>query len=337
MKPTSFAVARALAVCALIAALAAFALAQDKDKNKAPQISKGEQEAMMKVQSAADPAAKIKAAEEFIKKYPKSTNRAGVVTHVIGEINNVPDAAQKATLLESAMTVFKEPADADIIAPALLNAYIAANRFDDVFSFADKALARNPNDVATLTQVTIIGANQAKQRNGKFVPQSQQYGAKAIQIIESGNKPAGMTDESWKEYQTRWLPQLYQVTGLLSMMTGSNPEAKTRLEKAATLDANDPVTFYLLGSLLNDDYQKMAEGYQKQAAGPMKDQMLKDAQAKMDEIIEMWAHAIALAQGNAQYQSFADQLRPELEGYYKYRHAGSTKGLDELIAKYKKP
>src|SRR4051794_32777759 len=75
MKPKSFAVARALAVCALIAALAVFALAQDK--NKAPQVSKGEQEAMMKVQSAADPAAKIKAAEEFIKKYPKSTNRAG--------------------------------------------------------------------------------------------------------------------------------------------------------------------------------------------------------------------------------------------------------------------
>jgi hypothetical protein len=95
MKPKSFAVARALAVCALIAALAVFALAQDK--NKAPQVSKGEQEAMMKVQSAADPAAKIKAAEEFIKKYPKSTNRAGVVTHVIGDISNVPDAAQKTT------------------------------------------------------------------------------------------------------------------------------------------------------------------------------------------------------------------------------------------------
>src|SRR5205085_4733788 len=165
--------------------------------------------------------------------------------------------------LEGALVVFKEPADSDILAPALLNAYIAANRFDDVFSFADKALARNPNDVATLTQVTIIGANQAKQRNGKFVPQSQQYGAKAIQIIESGNKPAGMTDESWKEYQTRWLPQLYQVTGLLSLMTGNNADAKTKLDKAASLNANDPFTFYLLGSLINGDYQKMAENYQK--------------------------------------------------------------------------
>ncbi|HJQ25484.1 MAG TPA: hypothetical protein VKA60_16310 [Blastocatellia bacterium] len=334
MKSKSFAVTRALAVCALAVALAAFALAQDK--NKAPQVSKGEQEAMMKVQSAADPQAKLKAAEEFIKKYPKSTNRAGVLSHVAGEINNVTDQAAKITMLEGAVAIFKEPADSDILAPALINAYIAANRFDDVFTFAQTALAKNPNDVATLTQVTIIGANQAKQRNGKYVPQSMQYGAKAIQLIESGNKPAGLTDENWKEYQTRWLPQLYQVTGLMAMMTSNNDDAKAKLEKAATLDANDPVTFYLLGSLLNDEYQKMAEGYQKQSAGPLKEQMLKDAQAKMDEIIEMWAHALALAQGNPQYQSFGDQLRPELEGYYKYRHGNSTKGLDELIAKYKK-
>jgi tetratricopeptide (TPR) repeat protein len=335
MKPTSFAVARALAVCALALALAAIAFAQDKDK--APQVSKAEQDAMTKVQSATGPAAKLKAADEFIKKYPKSANRAGVVTHVIGEINNVSDPAQKITLLESALTTFKDQADADIITPVLLNAYITAKRVDDAFAFADKALAKNPNDLTALTQVTVLGAEQAKQRNPKYVPQAQQYGMRAIQIIESGNKPANMTDESWKDYQTRWLPQLYQVEGLLSLMTGNNADSKTKLEKAVSLNANDPLSFYLLGSLVNDEYQKMAENYQKQTPGPLKDALLKEAQAKMDEIIEVWAHAIALAQGNAQYQSFADQLRPELENYYKFRHNGSTNGLDDLIAKYKKP
>jgi len=334
MKSKSFALTRVLAVCALVLALAAIASAQDK--SKAPQVSKGEQDAITKVQTAADPAAKLKAADEFIKKYPKSTNRAGIVSHVIGEISNVPDPAQKITLLESSLTIFKDPADSDILTPVLLTAYINAKRVDDAFSFADKSLAKNPNDVTTLTQVTMLGAEQAKQRNPKYVPQSQQYGTRAIQVIESGNKPAGMTDESWKEYQTRWLPQLYQVEGLLSLMTGNNADAKAKLDKAASLNASDPFTFYLLGSLLNDGYQKVAENFQKQTPGPLKDALLKEAQAKMDEIIEMWAHAIALAQGNAQYQTFADQLRPELEGYYKFRHGGSTNGLDELIAKYKK-
>ena len=334
MKPTSFAAARALAVCALALALAAIAFAQDKDK--APQVSKGEQDALTKVQSTTDPAAKLKAADEFIKKYPKSTNRAVVVTHVIGEINNVSDPAKKITLLESSLTIFKDQADADIITPVLLNAYITAKRVDDAFTFADKALTKNPNDLTALTQVTILGAEQAKQRNPKYVPQAQQYGGRAIQIIESGNKPANMTDESWKDYQTRWLPQLYQVEGLLAVMTGNNADAKIKLDKAVSLNSNDPLSFYLLGSLLNDEYQKLAENYQKQTPGPLKDALFKEAQAKMDEIIEMWAHAIALAQDNTQYQSFATQLRPELENYYKFRHNGSTNGLDDLIAKYKK-
>jgi tetratricopeptide (TPR) repeat protein len=334
MKSNSYVITRALAVCALAVALALTAWAQDK--GKAPQVSKGEQDALAKVQAAPDPTAKLKAADEFIKKYPKSTNRAGVVSQVIGEISKVPDATQKITLLESALTVFKDPADSDIIAPVLLNAYIAAKRVDDAFAFADKALAKNPNDVTVLTQVTMLGTDQAKQKNAKYVTQSQQYGAKAIQIIESGNKPASMTDESWKEYQTRWLPQLYQVEGLMSLMTGNDADAKTKLEKSASLNGNDPFTFYLLGTVINDDYQKLATDYQKQSPGPMKEKLLKDAMAKMDEVIEVWAHALGLALGDAQYEAFAQQLRPELESYYKYRHNGSTNGLDELIAKYKK-
>lgn len=334
MKSNSYAVTRALAVCALAVAFAAAAWAQDK--GKAPQVSKGEQEAMAKVHTAADPAARLKAADEFIKKYPKSANRAIVVSDVVGEISKVTDPTQKITLLENSLTVFKDPADSDIIAPVLLNAYISAKRVDDAFIFAEKALAKNPNDVTVLTQVTMLGADQAKQRNAKYVTQSQQYGAKAIQIIEAGTKPASMTDEGWKEYQTRWLPQLYQVEGLLSLITGNNADAKTKLEKAASLNGNDPFTFYLLGSLINDDYQKLATDYQKQSPGPVKEKMLKDAQAKMDEIIELWAHALGLAAGDTQYDTFAQQLRPELEGYYKFRHNGSTNGLDELIAKYKK-
>lgn len=332
MKSTSFAI-RALAVCALTLAVAANLCAQDK----APQVSKGEQDALTKVQAAADPAAKLKAAEDFIKKYPKSTQRAGVVTHVVGEISNVSDPAQKITQLESAMTIFKEPADSDILAPVLLNAYINAKRVDDAFGFAEKALAKNPNDVTMLTQVARLSVDQARQGNGKYVPQGQQHGAKAIQVIEAGTKPASMTDASWQEYQTRWLPQLYQWLGMLSLMTGNTADAKAKLEKSASLNATDPFTFYLLGSHLDGEYRKVAENYQKQSPGPLKDAMLKEAQAKMDEVIEMWAHALGLAQGNPQYQTFVEQARPGLEEYYKYRHGGSTKGLDELIAKYKKP
>ena len=348
MKSILFICARVFVVCLLAAALSGVSAAQDKDKDKdkGPQISKGEQEAAGKVQAAPDTATKLKAAGEFIKKYPKSTQRAAVVSTVVDAIIKTPavanaateaaDDAKKIIGLENALTVFKEPADVEIINPILFSAYIKANRVDDAFTFAQKDLASNPNDLTVLTQATMLGTDQAKKQNGKYVPQSQQYGAKAIQIIESGNKPASISDESWKDYQTRWLPQLYQALGLLSLMTQNPTDARAKLEKAAALKGDDPFTYYLLGTLINEEYTKIREDYQKQSPGPLKDSLLRDAQAKIDEVIEMWAHSIALAQGDATYVTFAGQLRPELESYYKSRHAGTTNGLDALITKYKK-
>ena len=87
----------------------------------------------MKVETAPDVATKLKAAGEFVKKYPKSTQRATVVGYVVQEINKTPDAAQKISLLENALTVFKEQSDVDIINPILIDAYINANRLDDAF------------------------------------------------------------------------------------------------------------------------------------------------------------------------------------------------------------
>jgi hypothetical protein len=56
----------------------------------------------------------------------------------------------------------------------------------------------------------------------------------------------------------------------------------------------------------------------------------------MDEVIEMWAQAVGLAEGEALYQQLHDQLIQDLQAYYKYRHGGSTDGLQQLIGKYKK-
>ena len=310
--------------------------AQDKNKDQASQAPKGEQEALLKVQSAPDVSAKLKAAGDFVKKYPKSTQRAAVVGHVMQEINKVPDATQKITLLESSLTVFKEQSDADIITPILLDAYIKAKRLDDAFRAASVAIAKNPNDLVTLTQMSLVGVDEAKRKNPKYLEQSQQYGMKSIELIEAGKKPGNMDDAEWKDYQTRLLPSLYQSMGIISLMGGKKDEAKTRLEKAMALNADDPFTYVLIGSLVNDEYQKFAEQHTAQSAGPLKDQLLNQALAKMDQVIDIYAHAVALSEGSEPSKQLHDQIFDILQDYYKYRHAGSVNGLTELIAKYKK-
>jgi hypothetical protein len=302
-------------------------------------VNEGESKAAMKVQSATDPNAKIQAAAEFIKKYPKSTLRTKVVLHVAGEINKLPTPAEKIPLLENMLTTFKEPADADAIAPILLDAYIRSepSRSDDALRAANSILARNPNDLTTLTQLAIMGVNEAKKGNAKFVQQSQQAGQKAIEVIEAGKKPDNMDDARWNEYQTKWLPQLYQSTALLAMMTGGSENARARLEKAVALNASDPFNYYLLGSLVNDEYQKLAEQHKTLSAGPLKDEVLKQAQAKIDEVIGYYARTVALSEGNPSYQKLHDQVLSDLKQYWSYRHAGSSDGLQQYINQYKKP
>ena len=99
----------------------------------------------------------------------------------------------------------------------------------------------------------------------------------------------------------------------------------------------EPFTYVLLGSLLNDEYQKLAEQHKTMSSGPMKDSVLKQAHAKLDEIVDAYAHAVGLAEGNETYKQLHDQILQDLQSYYKYRHGGSTDGLQQLIDKYKQP
>jgi tetratricopeptide (TPR) repeat protein len=341
MKSMLFPAMRALAVCLIALAPAAFAQDpyknQDKPQPKAPQISEAEEKALVKVRDAADPAAKLLAAEEFVKKYPKSTRRAEVVLHVVTEISKMPDPAQQIPLLEKTLTVFNQPGDSDKINTILLDAYLKSNRIDDAFRITAVIVEKNPNDVVILTHMSLLGTDQAKAKNPKYVQMSQTWGVKAIELIEADKMPASMDAAAWTRYKNQWLPPLYQSMGILSFITGNKADAKAKLDKAVAVNSTDPVTYMLLGSLSNEEYQQLATKHKEMAAGPMKDQTLKDAHIKLDEVIDMFAHAVALSEGNAQYQALHDQLLVDLTTYYKYRNSGKTDGLQALIDKYKKP
>ncbi|MGH9903361.1 MAG: hypothetical protein ACRD68_16265, partial [Pyrinomonadaceae bacterium] len=191
---------------------------QDASKGKAPQASEGERKAAMKINEAPDAAAKLAAAGEFIKKYPKSALRPQVAGYVAGQINAVQDAAQRITLAESFQTQFTSPGEADSLTPPLIETYVAANRMDDAFRVGAAWLVKNPEDVGVLTTLAHNGIEQAKKNNPKFIEQGQKYGLQAVELIEADKKPAGTTDEQWNQYKNFWLPQLYQSLGLVALV-----------------------------------------------------------------------------------------------------------------------
>lgn len=342
MKALLFPAMRMFVLCFIAATLAGTTpanpyhfFAQDKDK-KAGQMSADEQKALNKVEAAADINAKMQAAGEFIKKYPKSTKRFDVARYVSGEIEKA-DAAAQATLAQNFLAVFTDPKEAGLITNILVATHLKANKVDDAFKTGVAYLEKHPEDAAMLTQLGYNGIEQAKRQNTTYVQQSITYATKALSLIEADKMPEHYSPEAWAQFKTQWQPALYQALGLVAYMTGNKDEARAKFEKASELNPTEPFTYAMLGSLVNEEYQVLAERHKTMMAGPLKDETLKRANAKIDEVIEFFARAVALSEGKPAYQNMHDQILQDLTSYFKYRHSGSTDGLQALIDKYKKP
>ncbi|HUK90278.1 MAG TPA: hypothetical protein VLZ81_07745 [Blastocatellia bacterium] len=302
----------------------------------APQASDPEVQAAKKVQAAADPATALQAADEFVKKFPKSNISKNVAQIVMAKIAKLPDANQRITFSETFQNTFKGPDYDDIIFPVLIDAYVKAERLDDAFQKTDAYLQRHPDDVVMLTQMSLVASDQIKRRNAKYTPQAKKYGAAAAAIIEANKKPADMADTDWAQYRTKWLAQLYVSFGTMSLIAGNEADAQAKIQKALTLNPTEPFSYVLLASITNNHYQALANQYKSMPPGADQDATLKKALTEMDQLIDYYAHAVALSENNPPYKQLHDQVLQDLQSFYKYRHK-SEDGLQQLIDKYKKP
>jgi hypothetical protein len=320
--------------CVVSASVVSSARAQS-GRSAQSNISSGEQTLLKEIDAAPDPAAKLKAAAELIKKYPKSSVRPRVSRDIANQIGAITDASQKLSLAQEYQGVFADPSEQELIMPVLIEAFVGANRSDEAFSIGSAFLKSNPDSLPVLVRLVLVGTDQAKQKNPKFIPQSLQYGTHAIELIEADKKPADMDDAGWKKYKTTMLPSLYQSMGLMNVVKGDRGEAKARLAKAAEIAPADPFNYLLLAGILNEEYQDGATRYRGLPDGPTKGEELKKVLASLDLVIDAYAHTVALSEGNARMQTVRQQFLEDLESYYKYRHNNSTAGLQQLIDKYK--
>jgi len=307
-----------------------------EQKEKGPKVSEAEVKAAQAVQSAADVPAALAAAGTFLQKHPKSSLRPQVAAIIADKIGSLPDPAQQIAGGESFLKLFNAPGEADLVNPYLLNAYTSAKRLDEAFALASTTLDKHPDPVAMMINLPLAGREEARKNNLKYVAQSKALALRGIELIESDKKPVAVSDATWADYKTMWLPVLYQTLAILSHASGDYADAKIKSLKAAVLNPLDPINYVFIGSMANDEYQRLAQKY-KAATGTAQAELLQKAEAQMDEVIDAYAHAIALAEGNPQYDQLRTGLRPDLESYYKHRHNKSTEGLQALIDKYKKP
>ncbi|HZG50879.1 MAG TPA: hypothetical protein VEZ40_01975 [Pyrinomonadaceae bacterium] len=309
---------------------------KDKKKEKPPTVSGAELKAAQAIEAATDIPAMLAAANDFFQKYPKSPLRPQIAPVIADRIGQIADPAQRIAQSENYRKLFTAPGDAELVNQHLLSGYTAANRLDDAFALAATAVDKIPDPLAAMINLTRAGLSEARNQNVKYVAPSRQMGLRALALIESNKKPEAVPEATWNDYKTRWHVELYQWVAMLSMAAGDKADAKAKLTSAIGLNPHNPINYVLLSNMANDEYQRLVQAHKAAAAGAEKDALLKQAEAQMDEVIDAYAHAVALTEGDAQYDTMRVGLKADLESYYKYRHNNSTDGLQALIDKYKK-
>jgi len=325
-----------LAACALACAFASStAVHAQGDKQAEVKVSGGERDALTKIEKAKGAEARLQAGAEFVKKYPQSSLRPKVAQAVADEIAKTSDEQLKISLAETYLGFFNEPSEAALVNDALLNAYINAGKTEQAFKMGGARLAKSPDDVDLLRSLAVIASNETIKGNNEYAAQGQQYGAKAIELLESDKMPAGMDAAKWASYKAETLPALYRATGIISYKTNDKAAAITRLQKAADMKFSDPGVYLLLSELAYDQYDTLSKQYNVASAAD-KPAALAKAQAALDRVIETYAQAVGMTEGDPQYQQAHDALKEDATKFYKFRHNNSDAGLQQLFDKYKK-
>lgn len=214
-----------------------------------------------------------------------------------------------------------------------IDEYVKKGQPDRAFDLADTWLAKRPDDVQLLTVLGFAASNEARTNPTRYAPVAKKYGEKAIELIEANKKPERVSDTEWNEYRTKWLPQLYLQLSALATKTGNLDDARKKLERVTQLNAKDAYAWYLLGQNHFNEYEKL-NAESKTMQGQAKTDATAKAFAKLDQVIDYYARAVALSAGNAGQKDLYEPLLKDLTSIYDFRN-GSKSGLDQLIAKYK--
>jgi tetratricopeptide (TPR) repeat protein len=157
---------------------------------------------------------KIKAGENFLKKYNDSHLRAQVFSQL--------------TIL-----------------------YIQAGDPEKGFTAGASAIQLNPKDVRTmgvLSQTMARSVNPGTPDATQKLAQAENYGKNVLTVAPTLTKPVGVSDEAFLTAKNEALVMAYSGLGLVDVRRGNFAEAIPDLQHAVQLDSKkDPTNAYLLG------------------------------------------------------------------------------------------
>lgn len=210
-------------------------------------------------------------------------------------------------------------------------------KYGDAFTVGKQVLADDPNDLATLFELSRGALLATSAGDEKYNADAAGYAKKALELIGQGKtfqegKPIPNPDES--------VAVLNYGLGVFSLKSSPTDAAQYFLkvaQKNSTLKTS-PQTYSLLAEAYESEYVSVATDYKTKfpdataQATPEGKAATEKVNGVTDRIIDAYARVVAYSGVDPKFATLKTKSMDRLTELYKYRHEGSDAGLKELIA-----
>ncbi|PWT95011.1 MAG: hypothetical protein C5B55_01825 [Blastocatellia bacterium] len=207
--------------------------------------------------------------------------------------------------------------------------------FAEAFKVGGQILADEPEYLKAHIDLGYAGFLAATTtKNESYNTEAIAHARKAIQALESGK-----TVTDWAPFKGKDDTLAYLYYSIASLLKSSPDQVIDPLLKALQFDTElkkQASTYsYLAFGYESGPYRTMSTAYQTQYANKPETPESKAALEKLnviiDHMIDAYARAVAAAGSDPKYAQAKTAWMGTLTSYYKFRHADSDAGLNDLI------
>lgn len=167
----------------------------------------------------------------------------------------------------------------EVVNARLTQDYYVKNDWKNFYVCADKTLLLNPDDLDVLVLVGWViprSYDPSSADSNRQLDRAEGYDRRALQLLQTVQKPAGVTDEQFSATKAMYLSQAHSGLGLVFFRRQNYADSATELQQAILgIPSPDPADYYVSGVDFQQlkRFEEAADAFQKcgQIAGALQD------------------------------------------------------------------
>lgn len=208
-------------------------------------------------------------------------------------------------------------------------------KYPEAYALGKEILTAEPENLKVLVDLGASGYLVAPLKNAALTAEAVAHARKALQLLESGK-----TIDNWQPLAGKDVAIAYLNYTIGSLTLETDPSgALKHLLKAAQFETplkKSPYTYaYIAGAYETGPYAKQSEAYKRDYLNkdetPESKLALANINQIIDNMIDSYARAVALAGSDAKFAAQKPIWTDSLTTWYKYRNQ-SDAGMTEMIA-----